>query len=549
MNIDSLIQDMTLEEKIGQLFLLAFSGNRLDEARVLMVEHRVGAAYISNDNIPTPEAAYDLVTALDEFVEATRLKIPLLLGADQEGAWSVMTDGSAMGTGNMAIGATHSPESAYRMYEVIGKELAAAGLNTVFAPCCDCNSNPENSIIGMRAFGEFPDLVADMTASAVRGASAGGVLPTIKHFPGHGDTSLDSHRGLPSVNRSREELWEIDLKPFQAGVDAGAQIVMTAHILFPALDPDNPATLSSIILQDVLRDEMGFEGVVLSDSMNMHSMKKNYHPHDSAVRAILAGVDLIMLAEEHYDHNADTYLADQKALIQAVIDAVKNGTIPMQRIDEALRRVLALKANIAGKNRPGRDEALAIIGSEAHRQVELDVAQQAIAILRDKEGHLPINAETPIILINTTTRSSYDILDKTRGIGPNQTTPAFDMFETALEGIRTIETRITAEAFLSEPEIAIPAGGIVLAVTENYALPGVDFDQKSQRMIVRQLLEKVADRLVVIALRDPYELSHFPDIPAYICSFSFRPSAAKAMASALCGEFEAQGQSPVSIPG
>lgn len=546
-DINTLIQEMTLEEKIGQLFLLAFSGNRLDEARVLMVENLVGAAYISNDNIPTPSAAYDLITNLHQFTESTRLKIPLLLGVDQEGAWSVMTDGSAMGPGNMAVGATHDAQNAYTMYELIGKELASVGLNAVFAPCADCNSNPNNSIIGMRSFGEFPDLVSKMTASAVQGAYDGGVIPTIKHFPGHGDTTLDSHRGLPSVNRSQKELWEIDLKPFQAGIDAGAQIVMTAHILFPAFDPDNPATLSSIILKDVLRDEMGFEGVILSDSMNMHSMKKNYHPHDSAIQAILAGVDLIMLAEEHYDHNKDTYLADQKALIHAVIDAVQDDTIPMNRIDEALGRVLKLKSEVAQKNRPTKENALKIVGSDAHHQIEIEIAQKAISIIRDEHHQLPMDTTKPIILINTTTRSSYAILEQTRGIGPNQTKPAFDVFATALQDKLELSQVISAERFLANQDIDIAEDAIVLAVTENYALPGIDFDQDSQKNIVEQLHQMLGERLIVVALRDPYELRDFPPISAYICSFSFRHSASIAMANVLCEGLEISGKSPVSI--
>src|SRR5215207_921303 len=177
------VESMTLEEKIGQLFLLAFSKNRLDEARILFEQYFVGASYISNDNVPTPEAAVDLTTQLQNFAASTRLKIPLLLGADQEGVWGVMVPASCTGPGNMALGATGRPDDAYAMYEVIGRELLSVGLNAVFGPAADCNSNPYNSIIGMRAFGEKPGLVGAMTAAAVRGAQAGGVIATLKHFP------------------------------------------------------------------------------------------------------------------------------------------------------------------------------------------------------------------------------------------------------------------------------------------------------------------------------------------------------------------------------
>jgi Beta-glucosidase-related glycosidases len=232
MNIDNLLGQMTLAEKVGQLFLLAFSGSRLDEARVLIVEQMVGAAYISNDNVPTSQAALHLTQQLQAFARQTRLKIPLILGVDQEGAWAVMVPDSSPGPGNMALGATSDPRFAHDMYRVIGTELTAVGLNTVFAPCADCNSNPHNAIIGMRSFGQPPALVADMVAAAVQGAHEGGVITSVKHFPGHGDTTIDSHRGLPLVNRDRDTLYALDLLPFRRGIEAGTDMVMTPIFVF-----------------------------------------------------------------------------------------------------------------------------------------------------------------------------------------------------------------------------------------------------------------------------------------------------------------------------
>ena len=203
MNIQSTLQSMSTEEKVGQMFMLAFAGSQLDEARVLMEEHLVGGAYISDENVPTAAAAVRLCNKLQSFALNTRLGIPLLLGADQEGTWSVMTAESAMGPGNMALGASADQQRAYDMYRVIAQETSAVGLNVVLGPAADCNSNPHNSIIGMRSFGEDPQLVAAMTAAAARGLKDGGSVATLKHFPGHGDTTMDSHRGLPTVARAR----------------------------------------------------------------------------------------------------------------------------------------------------------------------------------------------------------------------------------------------------------------------------------------------------------------------------------------------------------
>ncbi len=549
MNIDAILNDMTLAEKIGQMFLLAFSGDRLDEAQILMEQHLVGAAYIGNENVPTPEAAHTLTTKLGEVVGRTRLKIPLILGVDQEGAWSVMYPGSAPGPGNMALGATGDPASARAMYEVIGKELHTVGLNTLLAPCADCNTNPLNAIIGMRSFGEKPGLVGKMTAAAVQGAQAGGVIATLKHFPGHGDTSVDSHRGLPTVDRNADDLRKIDLHPFLAGVQAGADIVMTAHITFPALDAEYPATLSKVILGDVLRDEMGFDGVIMSDSMNMMAMKKHYAPHESAVMAFNAGVDLLMLAEEHYDHKADQYVTEQSTLIKAVIAAVEAGDLPLARVDDAVRRVLTVKEKYGLKLGPPstKDDVLSLVGSDAHRAVELDVARKAIATLKNEHDLVPLAPAQRFALVNTTARASYDPLGKTRGIGPNQTDAAFDLFDAALKERGASYRTFAAEALGDSPQITLEDGEVIVAVTENFPLPGMDFEQGNQAKIIKALHAAHAEKLIVVALRDPYELRHFPEIGTYLCAHSFRRAGALAAAEALFGDTETHTESSVGV--
>ncbi len=545
MNIQSTIATMTTEEKVGQMFMLAFAGDQLDAARVLMGEHLVGAAYIGDENVPTARAAIHLSNTLQSFARNTRLGIPLLLGVDQEGAWSVMTAESAMGPGNMAIGATGDPQCAYDMYHVIAKEVSSVGLNTVLGPACDCNSNPHNSIIGMRSFGEDPALVAAMTGAAVRGLQENGAVATLKHFPGHGDTQMDSHRGLPTVDRTRDELFRIDLRPFAEGIQAGAKVVMTAHIIFTALDAQRPATLSPVILGDVLRGELGFEGVVVSDSMNMHSMKRNYDPADAAIQGFNAGVDLMMLAEEHYDHDVESYLQNQRDLISAVIGAVNGGIISRERVDDAVGRILRLKNDAAFSTEP-LPETPIVVGQGSHRALERDVARAAAALLRDRNNLLPVDPTAPITLVNTTTRAAYDVLTKTRGIGPNQATPAFDVFAAELQAYCADLTLIAAEDFASAE---IPVDSVIVAVTENYTLPGMDFDRSLQVKIVRELDERAADRLVVVALCDPYQLGQFAEIDAFVCSFSYRPCAAEVAAELLLGKTASRGQTPVTVPG
>ncbi len=539
------IASMTLEEKVGQMFLLAFSGDRLDEARVLMEEYGVGGSYISNDNIPTPEAAAAMTQQLQGFAARTRLGLPLLLGVDQEGVWGVMMSRSCTGPGNLALGAANDADTTYAMYRVLGQELAAVGLNVLFAPAADCNSNPHNSIIGMRSFGERPSLVGRMTTAAVHGAQAGGVIATVKHFPGHGDTRLDSHRGLPTVNRSLAELHELDLRPFREGIAAGAEIVMTAHIIFPALDPDNPATLSARILQNLLRTELGFDGVILSDSMNMRSMKRNYTPADAAIRAFNAGVDMLMLAEEHYEHDAVNYLRQQTDLIQAVITAVREGVLPLARVDDAVARILRLKRKLSSAQPALRPE---VVGSAANVEVELTAARRAVALLRGGAQFQPLRADQPQVLVNATHARAYVGFDQTRGIGPNQSTAAYEYFAAAFKEQARQVTEYSAEQVLSSA-VTIPDGSQVIVVTENYPLPGMDFDQSTQPQVIERLIAQVgADRVMVVGLRDPYELERFPAVRLYLCAFSFRQCAAQAAAEALFGRYSLTGSSPVSVP-
>ena len=550
MDIAALLDRMTLEEKVGQMFMLAFAGSQLQEAELLLREHGVGGCYLSQDNAATREQATELSATLQRFARDTRLSIPLLLGADHEGAWGVMVPSSVTGPGNLALGAAGSPAITRSMYEVLGAELADVGYNTLLAPCADVNSNPHNPIIGARSFGEDPELVAEMVAAAVAGARDAGAITTVKHFPGHGDTRTDSHRGLPRVDRSRDELTAIDLRPFRAGISVGVDIVMTSHIIYPALDPDQPATLSRIILQELLRSEMGFDGVILSDSMNMGAMRRHYDPAEAAIQAVLAGVDILMLAEEHYDHNAATYLHKQLSCVDGVIGAVRQGRIPQQRIDDAVRHVLALKArhNLAAEPpvaRTNDDDAAA-----ARRAVARAAAAAAVTLVRDERRLLPLPSNARIVLVNATPRASYDILTQTRGIGPNQTVPAFDVFAECLLALRPEIEALSHEAVAgSADHSALTKADRVLVVTENYPLPGTDFEMEAQSHLVKRLADVVGDRLAVIALRDPYELEQFAVVSTYLCTCSSRPCAAAAAADVVLGRGQATGKLPVSVRG
>jgi beta-N-acetylhexosaminidase len=301
-------------------------------------------------------------------------------------------------------------------------------------------------------------------------------------------------------------------------------------------------------LQDLLRDHLGFQGVVISDSMNMHAMKRNYRSEESAVQAFVAGVDLLMLAEEHYDHDASVYLKQQTDLLNAVKAAVNSGQLPMERVNQAVERVLTLKARHGLLDSAASSQANASsVGSAEHRAIELDISRGAVAVLRNKRKLLPLAPSAPVVLVNTTKRESYAILGATRGIGPNQTQPAFENLAEAMQE-KFAQVQVVSAETLAQGNFNPGPDAFLIAVTENYPLPGTDFDQSSQLPILRQLSLQFPERLIVAALRDPYELSALGDLDTYICAFSFRPSACRALAEVLCGERQAVGKTPVTIP-
>jgi beta-N-acetylhexosaminidase len=548
MDTQKLLDTMSLEEKVGQMFMLAFAGSAPEQAREMLVDRYVGACYISQDNAVTPQQAWDLSAALQQMAGTTPKRIPLILGVDQEGAWGVMVPYSCTGPGNMALGAANDPGMTSQMYRVIGQELSAVGYNTLLAPCVDVNSNPVNVIVGPRSFGEFHERVARHSQAAVLGAHEGGVITTVKHYPGHGDTRQDSHRLLPTVDRTLEELEEIDLQPYREAISAGVDIVMTAHILYPKIDPEYPATMSSKLLEGILRHKLGFRGVILSDSMNMFAIRQNYEPGEAAVLAVMAGVDMIMLAEEHYDHSG-AYLEKQRATIDGILNGVRSGRIPMARIDQAVSRILDLKARSGLFERKQDRAAVAMVGSAANRAIESRSAELGVTLVRDAKGLMSKIKTGRLALIQATPQKAYEILTRTRGIGPNQGQPAFDAFRDEFAGLIPDMITFTSEEITAEgplPEGLVSAD-LIVVVTEDYPLPGVDFDTLSQKQVVKRLIAGYGDKMIVVGLRPPYEFADFSGLGTYLTTCSSRLCAARAAARALAGVIPCRGVLPVGL--
>ena len=328
------IGKMSLEEKIGQIFIIGFKGIEINEdIRNMIQKYHVGGVILFRSNIESPDQLLTLINSIKSV--NSNNKVPLFISVDEEGGRiSRMPEQLHKLPSNQIIGEVNNSDLSYEIGGILAEEIKAFGFNLDFAPVLDIFSNPQNTVIGDRAFGTNAEIVSKLGVETMKGIRAGGVIPVVKHFPGHGDTVTDSHVGLPSVNYDMRRLKSFELIPFKAAIDNQADAVMIAHILMNSIDPENPASLSKTVISDILREQMNFSGVVITDDMTMGAIDKNYKISDAAVKSFNAGSDIILVCHgyENQVNAMDTFKA-----------AVQNGTITEDRLNESVYRVLRLK--------------------------------------------------------------------------------------------------------------------------------------------------------------------------------------------------------------
>ncbi|HYE09929.1 MAG TPA: beta-N-acetylhexosaminidase [Patescibacteria group bacterium] len=328
------IKEMTLDEKIGQMIIAGIDGYEMNEnEKGLIQNYHIGGFILFGRNIESPEQLCELNNSIK--IANSASKIPLILSVDEEGGRiSRIPKVIKNLPTNKAIGKINNEEFSYEIGLLLAEKVKAFGFNMNFAPVLDINSNPKNPVIGDRAFGSKVEVVSDLGVQTMMGIKFRGVVPVVKHFPGHGDTSVDSHVGLPSVDHDLERLKSFELIPFEKAINNGAESVMVAHILLPKIDADNPASLSSAVITDILRKQLNFEGVVITDDMTMGAITKNYDLAAAAVQAVKAGNDIILVAHKY---------ENSLAVVKSLKEAVQTGDISEQRIDQSVYRILKLK--------------------------------------------------------------------------------------------------------------------------------------------------------------------------------------------------------------
>jgi beta-glucosidase-like glycosyl hydrolase len=549
------LEDLSTDEKVGQLFVAAGHGNYTNESgwryRDLIHhvrDNKVGGLiwFVSN--------VYETAFLTQQLQSASR--VPMLISADLEAGIGMRFLDTTFWPSAMAVAATGDPQYAETLGRITAVEAKTLGINHILAPVADVNVNPANPVINTRSYGEDPADVGRFVAAFIRGVQSEGVLATAKHFPGHGDTHVDSHRSLPRLDVSAERLRAVELPPFRAAVEANVASIMVGHLAVPALDPtpapvrvleessvENPygtaqaeiqlkgtvpATLSEKMIVGLLRNELGFRGLVVSDAMDMGGLVAHYDAGEAAVLGILAGEDQILKSP-----NVD-------AAVVAVKEAVRTGRIPMSRLDESVRRILDAKARV-GYRVATQEEIFRTIDSQKHRDAATQIATHAVTMLREEPALLPLRKDLRIVILVI---SDF----------PELANPLADVERSILRRVsvrpRTflIDSRARAEDTNEALDVARTADLVLLALAVrarsgagHLAIPDV----------ARDLISRIPPEVETIAASfgSPYIVRDLPNIKTYLCAYGIQPVMQQAVVAALFGEAPVTGKLPVTIPG
>lgn len=526
-----------LRDRIGGLLMTGFAGT--DMAGVpLDLAGQLAGVILFKHNLRSVSQIRELTDGLRErwrAGNAGRSDGPPLIAIDQEGGTVSRLAGIGTTTPSaMALGAARDPGATEQMYRIIGAELAALGVNLNYAPVADVNNNPDNPVIGIRSFGEDPQSVAAHVTAAIAGLHSAGVGATAKHFPGHGDTSVDSHSDLPVIKHDASRLRAFELVPFGAAVAAGVDAIMTAHILFPAFGEEStPATLSHALLTGVLRAELSFDGVICTDCMEMNAIAAHHTPENAAVMAVAAGADLVQ-----FSHSPDKV----RAALQGLREALDDGRLAPDQVERSLERVARVRhkrALLDPQSGSLPSDPLHAVGGEQHQQAALDVARRAVTVIRDPHKVLPVRISSGQRVF--VVRFSADMHTPVEDKGSLQQTAMGKVF--AGQGARVHEQTRTVDPAGHEYKQLLMASGAADFIVALTARAG---QHPLQARAVSDLM-MLGKRVVAVATREPYDARILPADMTVVAAFGDDPHALQAAAEVICGTSVAVGSSPVTI--
>jgi beta-N-acetylhexosaminidase len=555
--VDGTLKKMTLEQLVGQLIFPPFNATYLSsdtdtyEALVKLVhETHVGGVIAFGGSEPVPQvmlnATYGPVILGQPLELASTLNrlqsiaaVPLLTSSDFEWGVQMRIAGATKFPRAMAFGAAGDPQLAYEAAKVIATEARALGVHVDFAPVADVNNNPRNPVINIRSFGEDPSQAGAMVASFTRGLQEAGMLATLKHFPGHGDTDVDSHLGLPVIAHPRERLEAVELPPFRAGITAGAAGVMVAHIELPAIDAEKqPATFSPKVIGTLLRPD--FKGLIFSDSMKMDAITEMAAPGEAAVRAVKAGVDVILDSP------------DSAAAAAAIVDAVKSGDIPRAHIEQSARRILEAKARLGlHRTRTVNLDAVPLsVGGRKHDAVARMVSERSITLIKDGRSvvPLPVPRGGRILYLSVLDYpSGWRIAAPSRAIIPELRSRWPNLHAVEVSD-RTTPAELDLVRTLASSYDAVVAGVFVRAASASGRLDLAPHIVTLLQDLARRS-ERASQPFVAAFFGNPYTPMFVQEIPAMLLTYDFSDYAEQSVVKALAGEIPINGRLPITLPG
>ncbi|WP_346355518.1 glycoside hydrolase family 3 protein [Azotosporobacter soli] len=517
-SVEARLYSMSLEQKVGQLMIGFFRGPVLSDelAKRLETLHLGGVIlYGVSGNVENPRQIVALTDSL-QLQMRTQGDVPLFISIDQEGGRVTrLTQGVTVFPGNMALGATGSEELAAKTAQVIARELHSIGINMNFAPVVDVNSNPANPVIGIRSFGSDPKLVARLGTAMLAPYRNEQVLCVAKHFPGHGDTAVDSHLGLPLAGQTRAELEETALYPFRQMIRSGVPAVMTAHVVVPALDESGlPATLSPTVV-GLLRREIG-SGLIITDSLSMGAIDQRWGMEEAAVQAFLAGADLLLFG-------ADTghEPAEQAAIHRALLAALKSGRITEKRLDESVRRILQSKERyglLDAAPKAADEAALKELASPEYLAVAEEVAKASITLLRDKNHLLPLvqGGSIPLLWPKEYSAALPPLLAQCPNLKP---------------------CLLPLNATITDVPLAFRQAPLIVAGSYNLY---------RNRQWLELLKALPQERMLIAAMGVPYDSDYLPGVSTFLAVYGDQPVSVAALGAVLAGRQAAPGRLPVA---
>lgn len=521
-DIDDIIDGMTLEHKVSQMFMVNLFGAGITDIGLdILQTWQPGAIFVGVSNIESLEQVQQLTTDYQQVITAAG-GVPLFVATDQEGGLiQRLQEGFTRWPVPMLLTAADDPDLAFRVGQGMAQELRAAGVNMNLAPVADLNTNIENPVIGRRSPGSDPALVGQAISGVIRGMQAGGVLATAKHFPGHGDTGEDSHTTLPTVALSRMRLAAVELRPFAAAIEAEVGAVMVGHLWLSAIDPDAPlpATLSRNVVTGLLRQDMGFDGIIMTDALEMDAVDLTYSPEESAVRAVEAGIDLVLIG-------VSTGEQTQVAMMQAVVDAVRSGRLSEARLEESVRRVLQAKAQfgILDWTLPDAPEQ---INAEAHNRLVVETFQAGVTLAYDRGDHIPLRVGRQSAILYPGNRAQ---------IGRDCAALGGEAFRQTVRYLAVNDTP-TAADISAAVDVAARVDTVIVWTRDAYA-------NGDLAPLVNAL---PPEKTVVVALVSPYDWLRFPQISAYLVTYSPMDAGVTTACEILFGLRRAVGRLSVTL--